>query len=775
MTFANDSFVNFEFGEIAPIADARFDLKIGVNGLKRCQNFIVEPTGPVRYRNGFKFVHYTRRMNAARFIPFQFNDQQAYLVEVTDTKMRFYKDEAIIVEASKAITGITKANPAVVTSASHGYSNGDEVFINNVAGMTEVNGKSYIVANVATNTFELTDVFGTNVNSSAYTTYTSGGIAERIYEITTPYAAADVEDLQFTQNADTMYITHQTYPPRKLTRSGHTSWTLATYTRTTDPFGSATNYPRSCAFTSDARLLMGGTITAPETIWGSRSPNASGPRYDDFTTGTAADDSVKFTLAPVKGQVDSVRWLSNTDKFIVCGTYGTVRRIFGASEQEPITPSSISAKPINSTGCQLTLPQTVGSAVFYIERGGKRLQSFEYNYQQDGYIAVDRNLIAPHLSQPGLKQIVFQNGNPNIAWACRDDGVLLGFTFESKEDKAAWHRHIIGGSGTVEWVGRMARDSNVEQLWVIVKRTINGHTVRTVEFMEDAVVFPEMEDFITPNGSPEEQARDIELFENALFEAVKYSVHLDSCVTYDGSDYGSDAGASLTLSDDTGTITITASAAVFTSSMVGREIWPAYDTEGHGGGRIEITGYTSSTVVTGLVLAEPEYLTAAAGEWFLTTTSVTGLHHLEGETVSISADAIVPSDAVVTNGALTLDNPASVVHVGFSYTGFGKSMNIEMGGSGGPAQTKPRNLAKAEIRFMNTSGPEFGVDPYRLGEIEILKISDVTDRPVPPYTGVKEIQIPDKWERQKYFYFYQRKPLPCIIKGIDLYGETTDE
>ena len=70
----------------------------------------------------------------------------------------------------KAITGITQANPAVVTSAGHDFVDGDIVTIVNVSGMTEVNGLQFTVANSAENTFELS-----GINSSAYTAYSSGG------------------------------------------------------------------------------------------------------------------------------------------------------------------------------------------------------------------------------------------------------------------------------------------------------------------------------------------------------------------------------------------------------------------------------------------------------------------------------------------------------------------------------------------------------------------------------------------------------------------------
>ncbi|MGE0231798.1 MAG: ubiquitin-activating E1 FCCH domain-containing protein [Flavobacteriaceae bacterium] len=68
------------------------------------------------------------------------------------------------------ITGITAANPPVVTCAAHGFSDGDTVYIASVLGMTEVNNKTFTVANKTTDTFDLSGVTG-----SAYTAYSSGG------------------------------------------------------------------------------------------------------------------------------------------------------------------------------------------------------------------------------------------------------------------------------------------------------------------------------------------------------------------------------------------------------------------------------------------------------------------------------------------------------------------------------------------------------------------------------------------------------------------------
>jgi len=208
--------------------EGRTDFAKYFNGATNIENFVVMPHGPITRRPGTYFVSEIKTSaNKTRLIPFTFSTEQTYILEFGDQYIRFFKDNGQIVEANKTITGITQANPAVVTSSSHGYNNGDFVTISSVVGMTEVNGKTFKVADKTTNTFELQDVDGNDINSSGYTAYSSAGVANRIYQITTNYTTAQLFDLKFAQSADVMYITHPSHEASKLSRTGHTSWTLS--------------------------------------------------------------------------------------------------------------------------------------------------------------------------------------------------------------------------------------------------------------------------------------------------------------------------------------------------------------------------------------------------------------------------------------------------------------------------------------------------------------------------------------------------------------------
>ena len=207
--------------------EGRTDFAKYFNGASNIENFVVLPHGPITRRPGTYFVSEIKTSSAkTRLIPFTFSTEQTYVLEFGNLYVRFFKDDGQITEGNKVISAITKANPGVVTSNSHGYSNGDFVNISGVVGMTEVNNKTFKVANKATNTFQLTDIDGNNVNTTNFTTYSSGGVANKIYQITTEFTTAQLFDLKFAQSADVMYICHPSHEVSKLSRTGHTSWSL---------------------------------------------------------------------------------------------------------------------------------------------------------------------------------------------------------------------------------------------------------------------------------------------------------------------------------------------------------------------------------------------------------------------------------------------------------------------------------------------------------------------------------------------------------------------
>ena len=218
---------SFVGGELAPSLHARVDLSKYTTGLATAYNVFIRAHGGASNRAGTQFIAEVKDSSkAVRLLPFEFNTEQTYALEMGDTYMRVHKNAGQVLEATKTITGATQANPCVVTASSHGYENGDEVYITAVVGMAELNGKNYKIAGKTTHTFQLQTLAGVNINSTGYTAYGSAGTAARVHTVTTTYAEADLFDLKKTQSADVMTICHPSYAVRDLTRTAHTTWTL---------------------------------------------------------------------------------------------------------------------------------------------------------------------------------------------------------------------------------------------------------------------------------------------------------------------------------------------------------------------------------------------------------------------------------------------------------------------------------------------------------------------------------------------------------------------
>ena len=281
---------NFTRGEVGPALYGRVDLTLYAAALRRAKNMLVHQFGGVSNRPGMKYLGPVKDHSAgARLQKFQFKSTDTHILEFGNNYIRFMRNDAHITEAAQAITGATKANPCVITtSGAHGYSNGDEVNITSVVGMTELNNRRYLVANKGTTTFEIKDQFtGVDVNSTAYTTYGSAGTSSKIYEIASPYTTAQLYELKFSQTADVLTIVHPDHNPARLTRSALASWALADIT-----FSPSIDDPTGIGATGGSGSATYYTVTAVNEDEESLQGTGDTPSAATISGVTAADPAV---------------------------------------------------------------------------------------------------------------------------------------------------------------------------------------------------------------------------------------------------------------------------------------------------------------------------------------------------------------------------------------------------------------------------------------------------------------------------------------------------
>lgn len=318
---------SFAAGEFSPSLYGRVDQKKYHAGASTCRNMFINYRGGAYSRAGLAYVGTClqtaiNRNNNTDYIPrdirFQFNVNQGYALEFGDQYMRIKTNGAYVTEAANAITGITKANPGVFsyTNTNYTVANGDWVLLSGILGMTSAtgvngvksfNGLVWIVYNVSGSTFSVKDLFGNPVDTTTFSTYTSGGTLKRIYTVVAPYAAVDLPYLKFTQSADTMSLccvnqqTGTEYPPYELVRNALTNWSF-TQTNFSAPISPPTNVVATAQSSTTISTYYSYVVTSVDAITGDESvaSSAASVQNNDISV-NAGSNTITWTNVPAAG------------------------------------------------------------------------------------------------------------------------------------------------------------------------------------------------------------------------------------------------------------------------------------------------------------------------------------------------------------------------------------------------------------------------------------------------------------------------------------------
>jgi len=839
---------NFTGGELSPRLDGRNDLTKYSSGCKTLENFIVYPHGAAARRSGTTFVaEVASSANKTRLIPFEFSTTQTYMLEFSNLKMRVYKDDGSVLEGDKTISAITKANPAVVTANSHDYTNGDEVVISGVGGMTEVNGKRFLVAGKTTNTFQLTDKDGTNINSSAFTTYTSGGASNKVFEITTPYTTAQLFDIKFAQSADVMYITHPSHEVEKLSRTGHTSWTLtdvdftkgpmqdanttdttlnpgqsavgtgialvasattginsgsgflstdvgrfvflsdgyAKITGVTDTtnavitiitaldsasatanwqlgaFSDTTGHP-SCVTFFEQRLVFAGTTNQPQTIFFSKSGDYE--NMDANIGGTVADDdAIIYTIA--SNQVNAIRFMTATRTLII-GTAGGEFTVSGGGTDSAVTPTNILIKKQSNHGAANVDAIAVGNATLFLQRAKRKIRELAYNFDVDGYIAPDMTILAEHITETGLTQMTYQQEPNQIIWGVRDDGELIGLTYQREQQVTAWHRHIFGG-----------RFGNATVTVTDFANIANGTRIVLTKADGTTTTFTSATSSTTgkfhTTSSNNQTATNLKTLVDADsdFTATVNS----NVVTITETSPLSTGFLTIKSLDDATRLASTNEGKAVCESV---SVIPTDDSEYQTWVIVKrtINGATRRFVefINTFDFTETDnttfnFLDSALAYSGSAVTTISGLDHLEGQTVGILANGATHPDKTVSSGSITLDRSSTNVKVGLAYKSILQTMRLDAGSQNGTSQGKTKRIYEITIRLFESIGVEVGETLDNMERIPFRTSFDPMDEGIPTFTGDKAVEFRGNYDTDGFIFVRQTQPLPLTI--LSLYPE----
>jgi hypothetical protein len=736
---SNLLFRSFAGGEITPEMYGRLDLTKYQTGVALARNFTVLPHGPLSRRPGFKFVAEVKDSTVStKLIPFQFNAAQTSVLEFGNTSLRMQVGGSALLEASKVIVSIVGST---VTVTGHGWSTGDDVYIGSRFHRITVTGA---------NTF-------TTANRWGAATTASGATASRVYTVSTPYVSADVFALRYAQDSDVLTITHPTYAARDLARVGATNWTLTSISfapsvavptglgvvatvgtagnqnpqsykvTRVESDGVTESLPTTAVSTSNNLTVSGNynTITCNST---------SGLRYNFYklrggaygfigqvvasgATVSIVDDNVQadtlrtppediYTLNTGAGEYPSAvayheqrRWFAGTNnapqtiyatrtatqsnltssvpsqdddalKFRVAArqqnaiqhlvplqdmaalTVGGEFRIY-ADNAPALTPSSLTPKAQGYSGANSVQPVVTSGAILYVQTQGSHIREMAYKWENNAFVSIDISIMAPHLFDGHtVVDLAYSRMSVPTLWVVRSDGALLGMTYVPEQQVYGWHQHTT--NGYFESCAVVAEGSE-DVLYVIVRRTINGRSVRYIERLQSRI-FVDQED--------------------AFF--------VDSGLTYDGAP----------------------------------------------------------------------------------VSSLSGLWHLEGQTVQILADGAVHPTRVVTAGAITLDGSYSVVHVGLGYVSDAMTLPAAFEGAPAGGQGRTKNVNGVALRVNQSSVVKAGPTFNDLVENEARSVSDPYDSPPSLRTGELRFDISPDWNSDGSICIRQDLPLPLTVLSM---------
>lgn len=711
----------FNAGELSPRMAGRVGTEVYAAGCHRMENFIPDIAGPAVKRGGTQYVAAVKdSATRAWLVRFQLSAAESYMLEFGDGYIRFFYDRAPVL---------------------------------------------------------------------------SFGVP---YEIVSPYAAADLVNadggfaLDYVQSGDIIYLVHRDFKPRKLSRLGATSWTLSEYDPTGGPFKD-TNITTTTVYAS-AATGAGITLTASASIFastdvgtlfyleqktvsavqqwepakaiggagvmrrsGSRnylSTNAAttgtvtpthteGSVYDGdggvqwqfleagygwvritgYTSATqvTADvlsrlpdgcvlvgnattkwafgawsevegypDSVTFYLdrlvfardqwvwMTVAGDYEnmqareagrqltdsaialpipsrrgnSIHWLETLESGLVVGTGADEWLVSPASRNEPLGPLNVSALPLGAIGSRNVPPVRLFDSIVFCQRSGRRLRGVRY-IQGDGAGYADLNAYADHITS-GFTSLAYVAEPHSMIWGTGSDGDLSAVTYYPEQNVMGWARFPMTGA-VVECVQSIPDPhGRFDELWLIVRRTIDGATARYVEVMRHPLA----------DDADQEDA-----------------FYVDSGVTYTGS----------------------------------------------------------------------------------ATTTITGLSHLEGETVAVLTDGATHPQRMVSSGSITLQRTASTVHVGLPYTATVAGMDLEAGAGNGTAQGKVKRIYRIAVRLLRTLGGQAGTAADKLDTLQFRDATVAMGSAPPLFTGDKSFPAPGGSDRVARPWFVHADPLPATV------------
>ena len=523
-------------------------------------------------------------------------------------------------------------------------------------------------------------------------------------------------------------------------------------------FSDTTGYPGAICFFEE-RLVYGGTTSQPQTVFFSESGG-----FDQFNSGADDADAMIYTLA--SSQVNVIRALAPSRTLIILTT-GAEFAASSGNTADPITPTNIQIKRQTTYGTANIQPVTSGSAVLFLQRAKRKIRELQYNFDVDGYIAPDMTILAEHVSEGGFVELAVQQEPDNVIYAVRSDGQLCGLTYRREEQVVAWHRHIIAGVSGAATI-TVTDFSNIATGTTLELTKSDG---TTVTFTSEAAgsSSPSSSLGFRPNADNNTTADNIQAAINAHADFTVANPAANVVTVTETARAGT-GFLSIVSSDTTRLATtdqanaLVESVAVIPGDLDEDEVYVVVQRTINGATKRFIERL--SDVDFGTASSDAFYVDSGLTYSGSAATTISGLTHLEGESVTILADGAAHPNKTVSSGAITLDRSATKAQIGLGYTSQLKTMRIEGGSVQGVSQGAIKRIHDVTVRLFRTVGAKVGSSDTNNDLIPFRSSADEMGQALDLFTGDKEIEFPNGYDTDAYVYVKQDQPVPMTVIGI---------
>ena len=339
----------------------------------------------------------------------------------------------------------------VTTTAAHGFSNEDLVLIE-ATGVASLNGAWVITVTGAT-TFTYESVTDSTDNTATGT--------------------ASIPELSIVD--DNVLPDTSASPPEDIIALN----------------SGANDYPAATTY-HEQRRWFAGTNDKPQVLWATRTGTES-----NLTSSIPSREADAMELRIASSQYNKIRHLVALSDLIAF-TAGGEFRIY--SDGAPaITPTSVTIKPQGYAGASNVQPVVTTGSILYVQAQGSRIRELSYSWEANSYRTVDASIMAPHrFNGYSVRDMSYSRAPDSIAWAVRDDGVLLGMTYVPDQQVYGWHAHDTT-DGLFESACVVPED-NEDVLYVVVRRTIGANQLRYVERLRTRFFTAQDQAFFVDSG-----------------------------------------------------------------------------------------------------------------------------------------------------------------------------------------------------------------------------------------------------------------------------------